>query len=70
MKSAANSHRRAKKRRTPLQALWRSVTVISKANGKQEVCPVWRDLSPGVITRLYAERHLQKLIDAHLKGRK
>ena len=59
-------------RRTPLQALWSSVKVESCANGTMRVKAKWQPLylpAGGVITRLYAARHLQRIINSHLKAR-
>lgn len=57
------------KRRTPLQALWHSARAWSCADGRIRVTPIWRE-KPGVLTRFYARRQLQKLIDRELGGRK
>ena len=69
--SATNSHR-AKKRRTPLQALLQSVKVESCANGQFRVSAKWQPMyAPvgGLLTRMYAARHLARVLNAHLKGK-
>ena len=58
------------KRRTPLQALWRSAKVLSYADGRIRVTAVWREDRSPVWTRLYAARQLQRLLDRELKGKK
>lgn len=65
-------------RRTPLQVDWKSVECISLANGNIIVVPTWHGPKwtpedgggPGVFTRVGAARRLQRLINAHLKGKK
>lgn len=58
-----------RKRRTPLQVLMLHVTCGSLANGQIRVFPTWDcDYKPGVLTRLYAARPLQALINRHLRG--
>lgn len=68
-----DSQRRAVKRRTPLQALLRSVKCGSCADGSILVEVEWQPAyAPcgGVLTRMYAARHLARVINAHLKGLK
>jgi hypothetical protein len=68
-----------RKRRSPLQGLWTSVKVESCANGVMKVTPVdpwighsvWNERDgggPGIFTRMRAARHLQRLINSHLKN--
>lgn len=56
------------RRRTPLQVLMRSVACESCSDGTIRVMPHWRE-RPGVITRMYAARHLSKLVNRHLGQR-
>ena len=61
------------KRRTPLQVLWKSVKVQSCADGTMRVTATWQPIYQpvgGVMTRLYAARHLERLIRAHLRGKR
>lgn len=55
------------KRRHPLAVLWQSAKVQSCADGTLIVTPVWRDEKPGVFTRIYAARHLQRLISGRMR---
>ena len=70
---APSVRRTRKKRRTPLQGLLCSVEVKSLANGAFVVEAKWQPMyAPvgGVITRMYAARHLARFLNAHLKGSK
>lgn len=69
--SAPNSQKA--KRRSPLQALFRSVKVESCANGQFRVSAKWQPMyAPvgGLLTRMYAARHLARFINAHLGSKK
>lgn len=63
-RAGANSHS-AKKRRTPLQALWKSVKVWSCADGRIRITPEWQpEYKPvgGVLTRMYAAAMVEDVI--------
>ena len=71
--SKPNPSTKKAKRRTPLQALWKGVKVWSCADGRFRITPTWQpQYKPvgGVLTRMYAARHLQRVLDSYLKGSK
>ena len=55
------------KRRTPLQVLMESVMVGSSADGTLRVTPKYRDEKPGLFTRMRAARHMERVLNAHLR---